>query len=111
MKSLHQDAADLHSEIRDHNAATRVPSRHERQHIAAMEDLGLEDGDDAVQYALMLSMEEQQARPSCDEGEERAEDDDEAEAVRTVEAFRRAEEDEMREMMAMISRAEETQKN
>ncbi len=37
----------------------RLQAKNERQHLAALEDLGLEDGDEALQYALMLSMEEQ----------------------------------------------------
>ena len=107
MKSLHRDAEASHQEIQEENAASRVVSQQERRHIAAMEDLGLEDGEEALQYALMLSME---AKPG--EEEISAEQSDEmgadgaADAVRAVEAFQRAEEDEAREVLDMIRREE-----
>ena len=41
----------------DFEEQNRMQDRAERQHLAAMDDLGLE-GDEALQYALMLSMEE-----------------------------------------------------
>jgi hypothetical protein len=58
MKALHREAEDDHEEIRQHNAATRVPNRRETQELEAMEHLGLDGGDEALQYALMLSMEQ-----------------------------------------------------
>jgi hypothetical protein len=106
MKTLSRDAADSHLEIREHNEATRVPSRHERQHLAAMEDLGLADGEDAVQYALMLSMQEAEGS-ARGEGEEDVDDDEEMEAVRAVEQFTRKEIDDMREVLGLVRRAEE----
>ena len=101
-KSLHQDASDSHHDIREHNAATRVPSQQERQHLEAMEYLGLEDGDDAVQYALMLSMEEHGRSSTYGEDVEFVNaTDDEVEALRAVEVAKRAEEEEMREVLEM----------
>lgn len=77
-----------------------------------MEDLGLDDGDDAVQYALMLSMEEQGSQPAAalssqDDGEHSDIDDDEAQALRAVESFEKSEDEEMQEVIRMIRRAEE----
>ena len=108
MKSLHRDAVDSHQEIQEENAATRVASRQERQHIAAMEDLGLEDGEEALQYALMLSMEAQtgEGETGGDQGDEVG-TDEAADAVRAVEAFQRAEDDEVREVLDMIRRGED----
>lgn len=93
MKSLNQDATLSHQEIQAHNANTRVQSHTERQQLAAMEDLGLEDGDDALQYALMLSVEDG--------------DPEEDEAVKAVADFQRSEDDDLQRVLEMIRRSED----
>jgi hypothetical protein len=65
LRDLHQDAVDSHYEIRAENEATRAHTSHEEQHLAAMSDLGLADGDDALRYALMLSQQEADASASA----------------------------------------------
>ncbi|KAL7419845.1 hypothetical protein Q5752_005761 [Cryptotrichosporon argae] len=62
MRALHQDAAETETAMRA-EAAALTPTRAERQQAAAMDDLGLEDGDDALQYALMLSRDEAERAP------------------------------------------------
>ncbi|WVF67598.1 hypothetical protein IAT40_002356 [Kwoniella sp. CBS 6097] len=63
MKAIHQAAVDDLPELNSSPSAWARPkvqsSRHEANEIQAMEEMGLEDGEDALQYALMLSMEEQ----------------------------------------------------
>ncbi|OCF32653.1 hypothetical protein I316_05574 [Kwoniella heveanensis BCC8398] len=63
MKAIHQAAVDDLPEINPSPSAWARPrvqsSRHEANEIQAMEEMGLENGEDALQYALMLSMEEQ----------------------------------------------------
>lgn len=61
LRGLHQDAVDSHYEIRAENEAMRAQTSHEEQHLAAMADLGLADGDEALRYALMLSQQEANA--------------------------------------------------
>ena len=102
MRAVHEDAVQSHAEIRDLNQATRVQTNQERQQRLAMDDLGLEDGDDAVQYAMMLSMERDGHTPDGEEVDPEA-----AEAVRAVEAFQRAEVDEMSRILEAIRLAEE----
>ena len=62
LRSLHAEAADDQALMEEHESyeedRSRAHDRAERQHLAAMDNLGLE-GDEALQYALMLSMEEQ----------------------------------------------------
>lgn len=74
MRSLNEDAAVEQQVMKQYpRSATRTgaQSHSERGQLAAMEDLGLEDGDDALQYALMLSMEETHGRDAWQgEGEE-----------------------------------------
>lgn len=55
-KSLRKETIDTQDEIRSTPVPPVRQSNHERAQFAAMDDLGLEDGDDALQYALMLSM-------------------------------------------------------
>jgi len=111
MKKINKDAAESHDAIRE-QAAGRVPSRQEAQHLAAMEDLGLKDGDEALQYALMLSMERAgspdgeitpEVRVATGEGQE----PDVLDALRAVEAFQEKEERETQQILDMIRRAEE----
>ena len=63
LRALHADAVDDQASMleddQDFEEQTRHHDRAERQHLAALDDLGLQDGDEALQYALMLSMEEQ----------------------------------------------------
>lgn len=61
LRDLHQDAVHSHYEIRAENEATRAHTSHEEQHLAAMNNLGLADGDEAMRYALMLSQQEADA--------------------------------------------------
>lgn len=61
LRDLHQDAVDSHYEIRAENEAMRAHTSHEEQHLAAMTDLGLADGDEALRYALLLSQQEADA--------------------------------------------------
>lgn len=56
-KSLRQQSLDTQDEIRQTTPLRQ--SNIERAQFAAMDNMGLEDGDDALQYALMLSMDEQ----------------------------------------------------
>lgn len=106
MKALHQAAEEDFAEFAPHAATPRqrLTNPHETLEREAMQEMGLEDGDDALQYALMLSMEEQSHassphndllndEPSASgwvEGEDEEEDMDEetAEAIRQVEAFK-----------------------
>ena len=57
MRSVREDTADSYSEFQTPSRPPRTI--HERQQFAAMDNLGLEDGDDALQYALMLSIDDQ----------------------------------------------------
>jgi hypothetical protein len=113
LKAVQHEATESHLEIQESNEARRVTTGVERLHMAAMEDLGLEDGDQALEYALALSMGEGGA--DGNEGgvggnfrevrdQDRVEED---EAVKAVEAYRKAEEEEMRVMLEMIRLAEE----
>lgn len=125
MKALHQAAEEDFAEFAPHAATPRqrLTNPHETLEREAMQEMGLEDGDDALQYALMLSMEEQShASPPHDdsmneessasgwvEGEDEEEDIDEetAEVIRQVEAFKKAEqENELARMLEMIEQAE-----
>lgn len=60
MKALHKHAAAEHEEIQEANAAYKVPNAREVQERVALDELGLGDGEEALQYALMMSMEEPQ---------------------------------------------------
>ncbi|XAO25923.1 hypothetical protein I312_104756 [Cryptococcus bacillisporus CA1280] len=125
MKALHQAAEEDFAEFAPHAATPcqRLTNPHETLEREAMQEMGLEDGDDALQYALMLSMEEQShaSPPHNDfmneessvsgwvEGEDEEEDIDEetAEAIRQVEAFKKAEQkNELARMLEMIKQAE-----
>lgn len=55
---MKQESLDTQAEIRFSPAPTTRSSNYERAQFAAMDNLGLEDGDDALQYALMLSMDQ-----------------------------------------------------
>lgn len=113
LRDLHQETVDSHHEIQEENTATRVHSTHERAHLAAMEDLGLADGDAALQYALMISQQEadgaqQQPVPEpTTADEEEVMSDDEADAIRAVEQFKQAEEDDLAAILEQIRLAEE----
>lgn len=118
MKTIRRDAHASHAEIQDENEATRVPARYERQQSAAMDDLGLADGDDALQYALMLSMEEASPADSdperytanigdIDRMPSRSHDGVDRDAIAAVAEHRRREEEELQEMLEMIRVAEE----
>ena len=58
-KSLRQQSLTAQDEIHSQPSAPVRQSNYERAQFAAMDNMGLEDGDDALQYALMLSMDEQ----------------------------------------------------
>jgi hypothetical protein len=59
VKSLRQQSLTAQDEIHSQPSAPIRQSNYERAQFAAMDNMGLEDGDDALQYALMLSMDEQ----------------------------------------------------
>ncbi|WVQ79595.1 hypothetical protein IAT38_001695 [Cryptococcus sp. DSM 104549] len=156
MKAIHQTAMDDHAALTQYGSPSSRPANsHEVREREAMEEMGLEDGEDALQYALMLSMEEQsgtrapaeesvpvseftssRGTPSRAwsgssgsgsshgiydagtptnlevegyEGEEEEEemDAETAEAIRQVEAFKKAEEEELARVLAMIQQAEQ----
>ena len=129
LRSLHEDAASTKEEMREmrENAAPiRLETNSERQQREVMDDLGLEDGDDALQYALMLSMDQQSGVPDAHiegeeldmsqaagdggregEGEAGVEaSEEEDQAVRAVEEFKKKEDKEMRQVLEMVRRAE-----
>ncbi|ORY21364.1 hypothetical protein BCR39DRAFT_63906 [Naematelia encephala] len=110
VRKLHAEAADDDQEL----FAPHTPSRSERQHLAAMDQLGLEDADDALQYALMLSMEQDSASASGgNEGESASmmnDDVDVDQAVRAVEEFKQREADELRAAMELIRQSEEARR-
>ncbi|ORX38274.1 hypothetical protein BD324DRAFT_620221 [Kockovaella imperatae] len=65
LRSLHAEAADDQAYMEEEETGQRISSdrnrlhdKAERQQMAVLDDLGLE-GDEALQYALMLSMEDQ----------------------------------------------------
>lgn len=123
-RSLREDVRDERLE-QQAAAEAATPSRSAVQQSNMMDEMGL-DADDALQYAMMLSMEESSAPTSslasprteedCEEGW--AVDDAETygdvedgvdevdEAIRAVEEFKRAEEEEMRRAMESIRLAE-----
>lgn len=151
LRDLHHDAVESHYEIQAENEIERHSVSHEQAHRAALADLGLADGDAALQYALMLSQEtgEQSglgagagAAPEHENectGYEGYEDDSayneypdemsdaEADAIRAVEAFMRAEQEaqqpapapapegedpeDLAEILEMIRLAEERERN
>jgi hypothetical protein len=92
MRELHREA-DQEIPYTSH-----APSRREVQEMAVMESLGLDGGDEALQYALMLSLETSPTPSTASDGED--------EAIRAVEEYTRNEEREVREVMEMIRRAE-----
>ncbi|WWD02114.1 hypothetical protein V865_000152 [Kwoniella europaea PYCC6329] len=130
MKAIHRAAVDDHSDL-ESPSTSRITSRHEAREVQAMEDMGL-DGDDALQYALMLSMEEQgsASKDADGDGDQWEEneldtttqgssgtstafdgqdemDEETREAIRQVEAFKKQEEDELNRVLEMIRLAEE----
>ncbi|WVQ95174.1 hypothetical protein IAU59_002268 [Kwoniella sp. CBS 9459] len=68
MKVIHRAAVEDLPELNASPSVWARPkvqsSRHEANEIQAMDEMGLEDGEDALQYALMLSMDEQGQEPS-----------------------------------------------
>jgi hypothetical protein len=120
LRDLHHDAVESHYEIQAENEVERASVSHEQQHRAAMEDLGLADGDAALQYALMVSQQEAESPVSPDptSAPYGNASDDEAEAIRAVEEFKRVEEqqraeqeradaDDLAEILEMIRLAED----
>ncbi|WWC90437.1 uncharacterized protein L201_005372 [Kwoniella dendrophila CBS 6074] len=77
MKAIHRAVVDEHSDL-DSPTTVKITSRHEAREVQAMEDMGL-NGDDALQYALMLSMEEQNHNDNSADIEEEVGWDDEGE--------------------------------
>jgi hypothetical protein len=84
MRSAQLDAEDDHLALQLETTPTRLQQRQS----TAIRNMGLEDADEAVQYAMMLSLEQSRAEDIGDES------DGEAEAL---EAVRRLEEEERRE--------------
>ncbi|KAK8854560.1 hypothetical protein IAR55_003299 [Kwoniella newhampshirensis] len=145
MKAIHKAAVDDQVELKPFNTSIkpRVSTTHEAREREAMEVMGLEDGEDALQYALMLSMEDKggTARSGTEGGddepwidvgdmtstssttpawaeeelgeEEKGDDldDETVEAIRQVEAFKKAEEDELGRVLEMIRLAEEKERH
>lgn len=134
MRSLHEDVVDERREAKLRNEEElQSESRSERQQWAMMDEMGL-DADAALQYAMMLSMEEQgeggpsqpmeaqdqdgtagprAAERSVDDEwsqEIRYGDDQVDEAVRAVEEYRRKEEEDMRYALEQIRIAEERER-
>lgn len=98
-KSLRQQSLDTQDEIRQ-TTPIRT-SNYERAQFAAMDNMGLVDGDDALQYALMLSMDEQDhSEISPSEGHTGAGNSSETNAGVDADA-------ELQEMLEMIRVAEE----
>lgn len=64
MRDLHDDAVDSHYEIREENETFRPQTTEEDAQRAAMQNLGLEDGDAALEYALMMSQRESETPTS-----------------------------------------------
>lgn len=91
LRDLERDTLDSHYEIQAENDFIREHTL-EEAHIAAMEGLGLADGDAALEYALMLSQREaDEPAPDADASfDEAGMSDDEAAAIRAVEAFERS---------------------
>lgn len=58
LRDLHDDAVDSHYEIQEENEVFRPQTTEEDAQRAAMQNLGLEDGDAALEYALMMSQQE-----------------------------------------------------
>lgn len=58
LRDLHDDAVDSHSQIQEENEVFRPQTTEEEAQRAAMQNLGLEDGDAALEYALMMSQQE-----------------------------------------------------
>lgn len=127
LRDLHSDAVDSHYEIQADNEALRAQSTNEEQHMAAMEDLGLLDGDAALEYALRLSQQEADSAPgqADDYGPEDPDagdleqESEEAEAIRLVAEFEReeaarrqqAEDDELAGILEEIRLAEQLEKD
>lgn len=69
LRDLHDDAVDSHYEIQEENEVFRPQTTEEDAQRAAMQNLGLEDGDAALEYALMMSQQESETpapQPSSD---------------------------------------------
>ncbi len=98
MQSLNEDATDAQE------WSAPPTTRQERQHLAALEDLGL-DGDEALQYALMVSREDGQGLDESTEFSDQ--DSDAAAAIRAVEQFQRKEEEEVARALEQVRLAEE----
>lgn len=86
MRSAQLDAEDDHLALQLETTPTRLQQRQS----TAIRNMGLEDADEAVQYAMMLSLEQSRAEAEGISDES----DGEAEAL---EAVRRLEEEERRE--------------
>ncbi|WWC71308.1 uncharacterized protein I206_105262 [Kwoniella pini CBS 10737] len=126
MRAIHRAAVADNSDLEE--TPTKVTSRHEAREVQAMENMGLE-GDDALQYALLLSMEEQESHtmveeenynePSIDtssrnsstgvigdEIDEEGLDEETREAIRQVEMYKKQEEEELNRVLEMIRLSE-----
>lgn len=89
-KALHRDVRESHSEIQADNDARRAEAQRDRLHMAEYESLGLDDGEDALAYALMLSQEEEERRTPTQLPVE--EDEDPEDLAEVLEMIRLAEE-------------------
>ncbi|WVQ77637.1 hypothetical protein IAR50_007325 [Cryptococcus sp. DSM 104548] len=123
VKALHQDYEEYDEDLDSPLPQSRPSNPHELMEREAIEGMGLDDHEDALQYALMLSMEAQGAAvyedepwENCGEGEGEEMDEGMADAIRQVEAFERAEEakrraaevedEELRGILEAIERSE-----
>jgi hypothetical protein len=116
MRSAQLDAEDDHLALQSATTPTKLQTR---QHTM-LEHMGLEDPDDAVQYAMMLSMEESnggsgsgQGLAGGNDGASRGEDgeggyasDGEAAALEAVRQMEEAEKREREEVLEVVRRAE-----
>ncbi|WRT68667.1 uncharacterized protein IL334_005646 [Kwoniella shivajii] len=129
MKAIHRAAVADNSDLEESPS-----SKHEVREQRVLDEMGL-DGDDALQYALMLSMDDSSIPSShVQEGsindveendtsittpsvgpEEEDEDDgldqETREAIRQVEAFKKQEEEELNKVLEMIRLSEESEHN
>ncbi|WVN86154.1 uncharacterized protein L203_101315 [Cryptococcus depauperatus CBS 7841] len=121
MKDIHLDVEEDLNDPIDCSHRLQLSASHEFSEREALHKIGLEDGEDALQYALLLSMEEQKPSNSQAGGllhqtkhsnhvhdkADRGMDEETQEAIRQVEAFKKAEvEEETKRMLDMIEQVE-----
>ena len=99
MRSAHRDAEDDHLALQTDLTPTRLQARQSN----LMQSMGLDDADEAVQYAMMLSMEESQAQ---DEQLRGGASDGEAEALEAVRLWEEQERREREEVLEVVRLAE-----